>query len=388
LQLSYGNRHVTANVSIAAHNITDGGYPELTSQLGINQSFLSLKFPEFFGGLGGIVANVGVFSNRYGAPGRYSADKYDTYLFGATHGAGENVRAFFDLNDDWTLHIEEGFQAKLAAPPFVDNAISSDLSEYSFLPYSGPVQQGTTMVAHGHVGASYRDRLFIGGHLLTTWTDDAIGPNQRDSQVVQAGADVKLIDSHVGEGYLGYAHTDSQYPLRLAGALEMLHAGQGWSLVENYFGEGATGTGAIDTLLFQYTFSVAKAMWHPETYWGQARDLKLSLFGMFHHVASNDSAFTGATKKLKYGADILYTPLAWLGVYGRYDLVQPDLDDNSESFHALTSNLVLRSDFVSNEHIELGYTHYLYGDSVTPVWPHDGLSPDTGILKLSATMWW
>ena len=33
-----------------------------------------------------------------------------------------------------------------------------------------------------------------------------------------------------------------------------------------------------------------------------------------------------STKKLKLGADVMYTPLPWLGVGGRFDHVEPDLD--------------------------------------------------------------
>ena len=42
LRFQYGNTRVTGNVLIAAYNITDGGYRNLQSQLGINQAFVTI----------------------------------------------------------------------------------------------------------------------------------------------------------------------------------------------------------------------------------------------------------------------------------------------------------------------------------------------------------
>ncbi len=386
LKLIYGNNTVAANVSIAAYTVTDGSYRDLIGQLGINQSFVSLNFPELFGKYGGIVANVGVFSNRYGAAGRYSADKYDTYLFGATHVAGESIRAFVDVSRHFTLHIEQGFGGKLDVAPFV----SDTFSDVPYLPYPGDEQQGATLLNHAHLGVSYDDKLTLAGHFLMSWTDDARPEDdEKDGRIMNFGADLKMIDFFFGEGYLGYSHIFSKDPMRVAGAFEALHSVEGWSLKDNYFpGDESTGNGTVDSILFQYTFSLARFLWHPREFWGQGRDLLISGFGMYNIINSDDDEFEGATQKLKFGGDVIYTPLSWLGLGARYDLVQPNMDDNTESFHVASGMLILRSSFISHERIVLQYSHYFYGDNVRPAWPHEEFAPDSGVIKLSAIMWW
>ncbi len=404
LRLIYGNQTVAANVSIATYSITDGGYRDLQAQLGINHSFVSLNLPQLFGPLGGIVANVGVFSNLYGAAGRYGADKYDTYLFGATHTGGENVRAFFDVTDTVTVHVEQGFGGKLMVPPF-------DGPQAPYLPYGGEQQQGTTLLNHLHVGISYRDRLTLAGHFLMTWNTDAteLDPTtkERDGRMINAGVDLKWIDFFFGEGYLGYSHVATRDLARLAGAVEFLHANTGWSIIDNYYHPETydapvpDGDGTIDSIMVQYIFSLSRFLWHPKPYWGQDRDLRISVFGMYNHVDCDDDNWNGVAHKLKYGGDVVYTPISWLGLGGRYDLVQPDLDDNTKSFHVASGMVFLHTDFISNEQIVLQYSHYFNGDKVTAGWPYDdepygpatydgaaGLRPDDGVIKISAIMWW
>jgi hypothetical protein len=201
-----------------------------------------------------------------------------------------------------------------------------------------------------------------------------------------------LIDFFFGEAYLGYSHIISKTPVRMASALEFIHTTEGWNFIDNWFmnddGTTTNGSGRINSILFQYSFSLARAIWHPREYWGQARDLRFTIFGMFNAVESDDSDFDGATNRLKYGGDITYMPIKWLGIQARYDLVQPNLDNSTLSFHVLTGGLIFRTDFVSHEQIVLGYTHYFYGDNVTPTWPHENLPPDADIIKISAIMWW
>ena len=117
LRFQYGNDRVTGNISIAAYNITDGGYRNLQSQLGIDQAWVTIDESDLLeDGKGGLIWNVGVFQNRYGAAGRYDAAKYETYLFGRTHVAGETLTLFYDLSPDLTLTFEHGLGVNTTAP--------------------------------------------------------------------------------------------------------------------------------------------------------------------------------------------------------------------------------------------------------------------------------
>jgi hypothetical protein len=383
LRFEYGNTRVTGNVLIAAYNITDGGYRNLQSQLGINQAFVTIDQSDLLDDQGGFVWNVGVFQNSYGAAGRYDAGKYDTYLFGRTHAAGETLTGFYNLNEEMTLTVEHGIGVKLEMPPI------TNLPEPTppYLPYAGPVQQGTQLVHHAHLMFTW-GKVQFGGHYLTTWTDDAYLATEVDGRITTAGLDIKMIDSRFGDAYLGYSRANSETPLRLGDGLELLHSIAGWTLRDNFFGQQSTGTGTIDTVLFQYVMSLARFLRHPEPFWGQGPDVILALFGMYNHVESDDMNFVGITDKFKWGAEATYTPLSFLGVSLRYDNVSPDMDDNTYSFSVLSPKLIFRSQFVTHEQVVVQYGHYFNGDNVAPAWPNAARDPDENVFAITAIMWW
>jgi hypothetical protein len=384
LRFSYGNTRVTGNVLIAAYNQTDGGYRNLQSQLGINQAFITLNEADLLNEKGGLIWNVGVFQNRYGGAGRYDAGKYETYLFGRTHVAGETLTGFYNLTPSWTVTIEHGVGAKLESPP-ANIGLPPDAV---FLPYGGPVQQGTQLVHHAHIALSHEDMVQLGGHYLTTWTDDARLASEVDGRITVAGADLRLTASRFGDGYIGYSHLSSRTPLRVGEGLEVLHSLAGWNLRDNFFGPNANASGTIDTVLWQYTFSFARFMRYPEQFWGQGPDVVLAFFGMYNHVASDDKNFTLASNKLKFGGDATYTPLGFLGIGVRVDEVEPDLDNSTLSFWQLSPKIILRSEFVGHEQFVLQYTHYFNNKNVVPAWPAGSLAADKDAFMIAAIMWW
>ncbi len=56
-----------------------------------------------------------------------------------------------------------------------------------------------------------------------------------------------------------------------------------------------------------------------------------------------------------------YLPLPWFGVGGRYDVVDPNLDDTSYNFSVFSPRIILRSTFVTHEQILIQYSRYFYG---------------------------
>jgi hypothetical protein len=380
--LQYGNGVVSANVVLAAYDISDASYRDLLSQLGINQSFVSFDLPHLFGAKGGFSANVGAFSQRYGAPGEYDAGKYDTYLFGATHVAGETVSAFWHLTPTLTLVADHGVGAKLQVAPQVPGL------EAPYLPYPGDEQQGSTFLHHGHVGLAIGKTLTVAAHVLTEWTDDERLSTEEDGRITNVGVDAKLVESKWGDSYLGVSHIISDNPLRVAGAFEAIHSFEGWNLRDNYFGAEATGSGTIDTVLFQHVFSLERYRRGAEEFWGQAADLELAAFGMYNRVASDDPAFTGARGKLKLGGEVTWTPRPWFGVDMRYDVVRPDTSNSRQTFHVISPSIILHTRYASNEQVMLGYSYYVNGDRVYPGYPNETLAPDKHLLRLFVSMWW
>ena len=210
LNFHYGNDRVKATVQIASYNVTDSGYRRLESNLGINEAFLSMTWPEFLSENARLTLIAGAYTNRYGAAGRYDAGRYETYLFGRTHTAGETLTCDYDWND-WTFEVEGGFGGKLEPIPFYgppagnSASVSANQNLPAWEPYPGPVPQESTFVAHAHLGAVFKKELIIGAHLIYVFSNDNEragsysgrdqslvgrddGHRQRDAQPEVAGA--------------------------------------------------------------------------------------------------------------------------------------------------------------------------------------------------------
>lgn len=395
----YGNSRAKMTTALASYNITSGGYRELQAQLGIDRAFLTLNFPDALGDLGTLSWNVGVFSDRYGTAGRYDAGMYETYLFGRTRMAGETLRANMYVGDNLTLVLEHGIGAKTDQQKWTSRAVAGDpsISYQAYEPYPGPVQQGSTLIHHAHVGLGIGEMLTVSGHYINTWTKDARATGMApDGNIQVVGGEVKLIGGYLGQGYLGFSNVNAKNAVAVSDSIELLHSQGGWQLANNYF--GGNGTGSMNTLLFQYRFSLAAFLLRPQQWWGDGSDLVVTLFGMYNSITSDNVPGNGAGKtKFKTGADILYTPLPFLGFGSRFDLVQPDLDNSKRSFAVISPRLVLKTNYVTHEQVFIQYSYYANGDETQLPFPFGGAGAtfpaaggkgDKGVLTISASIWW
>ena len=384
MQFSWGNARVFATVQLASWNQSDSGYKNLVAQLGVNQAYVTVNLPDLFGDRGGILVNVGGFAGGYGAAGRYDAGAYGTYVFGRTHTTGETTSAFYDITDDITLQAEHGIGARLDVTPLIPGA-----PQLEYLPYAGPVQQFPTFLHHAHLGATFQDKIRFALHYLTQWTQASTMASEPDGRITSVGGELKAYDTRFGNAFLGVGFIKSKEALRVSGAFEAIHAWEGWNFVDNYFGATSRGNGDITTVSWEWTFSLATFLRYPQAFWGQGPDIIARTFGMWNKV-SGDAGFSGAENKLKVGGSLTYTPLSWLGLSGRYDLVQPDMNNNQRSFHALAPRLLLRTEFVSHEEIQVTYTRYVLGSQTILNYPFNEqmVAPDKNVFSITATMWW
>jgi hypothetical protein len=434
LNFKYGNDRVKAQVQIASYNLTDPGYRRLESNLGINQAFMTLLWPE----LGNnenlhLTLTVGGFTNRYGAAGRYDAGKYETYLFGRTHVAGATVNIAWDQSDDLTLQFEGGGGAKLEPIPYYGAPGPSNEPRTSlpaWEPYPGPRPQESGFVAHAHLGAVIKRQWILGLHFIDVFANDnerstsyaqmtfdtnctpgnaATAPavcgrayNEPRPRIMVYGLDVKQLHQWIGDGYLGFSILDARNAIYLGDAIEVIHSFGGWQLHDNYFGPpGGTDTvsGKIYSFLFQYSLSIGQLLWHPQAFWGQGPDLIITPFLMYNHVAIDTAAVgTNANynnkNKLKFGVEATYMGLDWLGAGFRFDSVQPDLDDSTQNFSVFSPRLIFRTAFVTHEQIMLQYSHYFASSGVRSQFPYNGQpggGGETGIdhnaAQIAAIIW-
>ncbi len=404
LNFHYGNDRVKATVQIASYNITDSGYRRLESNLGINEAFLSMTYPEFINQDARLTLIAGAYTNRYGAAGRYDAGRYETYLFGRTHVAGATVTFDQDIGD-WTGEVEGTFGGKLEPIPFYGppgapgptTPANEQLPAWE--PYPGPVPQESTFVASLHLGAVYKKMVIAGVHFIDVFANDneragsyqggtspawdgaQFGnmnspprlPSDSKPNIWIGGADVKLLGGVLGDGYLGYSHLSATNALYLADAIEVLHSFGGWQLHDNYFGPPGgvqPVTGSIDSVELQYSFSFGQLFHYPQAFWGDGPDLIGTVFGMYNHVKAPEAAGY-SLDKLKFGTEWTYVPLSWLGLGARYDVVEPNLSISGESFSVISPRIIFRTAFVTHEQIMIQYSRYFYGDKYAP-----GLTPN------------
>ena len=119
-------------------------------------------------------------------------------------------------------------------------------------------------------------------------------------------------------------------------------------------------------LTFQYDFSfglIYRNLRSPGTeFYGDGPNCTVSLFGIYTSVASDDPVFN-ATKKLKYGGEVIYTPISWFYLGLRGDRVMPSSKDTSQSFSVMSPKLLFHSRFITHEQMSIVYSKYFYGQN-------------------------
>jgi hypothetical protein len=295
---------------------------------------------------------------------------------------------------------------------------------------------GTTLLHHAHVGLVWSNMLTLTGHYMYTWTKDAMrtgmngvasapdgkstwantkAVNAKDGSMQVLGVDLKLDGGWLGDGYIGFSSIKCSNAGVLMDTMEVIHSQGGWQFTNNYLGD--RGTGTVNSIGFQYTFSLAAFMLRPQAWWGQGADLTLQVFGMYNSISgieaegvvSNAGKVAGTdgygTKKFKTGGQLLYTPLPFFSVGARLDLVQPNLDNSTHNFTVISPRLVFRTDFVTHEMVIIQYQYYSYGSwyndpTFTTVkaampYPYGGggplffpTGPDKHTITIAASMWW
>jgi len=252
-------------------------------------------------------------------------------------------------------------------------------------------------VAHAHAGVVFKKEVIIGVYLIYVFSNDneragsyqggsnpswdgpgnsppvqatspARQPDQSKPSIAIYGADVKLLGGVLGDGYIGFSHLSATNALYLADAIEVLHSFGGWQLHDNYFGRpGGTDqtTGTINSVEVQYSFSFGQLFHYPQAFWGDGPDLIGTVFGMYNKVNAPMNP-TFSLSKLKFGTEWTYVPLPWLGLGGRYDVVEPNLDNSTESFSVISPRIIFRTAFVTHEQVMIQYSRYFYGSDYAP----------------------
>lgn len=382
LNFSYGNSKAVATIIIAAKTLSSAaGYFNPPDHIGINDAFVS-----FEPGLGiGLEIDVGGFANRYGGMGEHDLGRYDTPIIARVGGVGETARVRVPLGVELSFLAEHGVMGQFDGVQLgVESAGWSD---------SDDPNVGTTFAHHGHLGLAQQNLGQLGVHYVQAVTrDDRRTPTLADGSINVVAADVSGQFQRFGRLYLALAYTAANDARSVSPVIRVLNAPGGPGLMSEYFGPNSGGNGSLTTVGSQYDVSIGEIVRYPQSFSGNGPDLIVSAFGVFTRVASDEAAFDGVAK-LKYGTEVTYSALAWLGLSGRYDRVIGDLDDGTKTFSVISPRVIFRTDYNSQDQVTLQYSRWMYGSGVNvraafPKEEDASLRPDEHTLSLNVNLWW
>ncbi len=397
LLFQYGNRYVTANLSFDTHNPSRASsYEVIGSQYFINDTFLSIRVPPL--DRLRVAWNVGFFSQPFGYLGQYGGGLYTPPLIGKVAGAGETVTVEYDLSDNVTLVLDDGFSGGNKTGQVPEGALNTGSTGFS------DASLPAAWVHHAHLGLRKKGEttLQVTAHFMTNWSQsDQIAPDlndnpdtrqwderyPKDGRIHVGGIEAKAISQTYGYLALGAAVIDAKHAYRLRGL--STYAGDGVSLTNDWFGGTTGGTGRLLLAGINYKFSLGSILRAPKPFWGDAPDLVVEAALQMASTKSDDPGFDGRFKQ-KAGLDVLYTFVPWLGVGLRADRIAPNSKDPEETFYALAPRLQFRSNWTSHETVTLKYSKWFYGEHThSDSWdarPRAQL--DDQMLALSFGMWW
>ena len=215
-------------LGIGSYNLTEGGFNDFRANWGISQAYVLLTPDLGFENVR-IWAKAGAIVDRYGMAGRYDAGEYDTYMFGRTHVIGETFHVDYDLDNTWTLYLEQGFGTHKPDPNAYNNA-------------------RFTLLHHEHAGLKQGRDLEFGAHYLISWSQEEYRPQNSADDATDlepgtvdkaprnglpngklwvAGVEARAELGAFGYIYGAYSHVGADYALTVSRAIEVLHASGG-----------------------------------------------------------------------------------------------------------------------------------------------------------------
>jgi hypothetical protein len=400
---NYGNSFVTATVQIATWNPTrPTNNLSPGSQYFINDMYLKLKAPpvENFR----LTFTAGFFSLNYGGLGRYGGGFYTNTMTGGPTGAGEITNIEYDIDDTWVAVVEHGIMG-----PRTGTVPMDVIGQTAGSGNNDPIWTGA-WTHHAHVGVVKKGDLQLQAqlHYMSSWaqddriqreasrgelpednpqTDELDESYVRDGRIRVFGADFRAISRPYGVLGVGGSFIDGYHSYPLRGITTF--GGDGERLTSSWWGNKTTGTGTLLVGGVAYSMSVASLLLDPEPFSGNAADVQISTGLNLAYGTSDDPVFDGRLRH-KYGIDVLYTFLPYVGAGVRFDRVVPSSLDSKQTFHVLAPRLQFKSDWQSHEAIVVSYVKWFLG----PETHLDGTQPRTSeriddeMFTLNFNMWW
>jgi hypothetical protein len=394
---SYGNRDVTANVSLTTWNPTDPTtFYQIGTQAFINDAYLSYNLAPI--SKLRTRAMVGYFYRNFGVLGTYgSLGMYQNAIAGSARGIGQDVSVEYPLTPTLDLLLEEGLagnrngHAPAGTAPAGPNSNVDPLlpSSYTAHLHAGVLSSGDTVI---------RAQL----HFFYNWAQDDLAQfpaGMPDNQITRAINETNIPDSHIAVfsgdvnvthpiwGHFAFAasHISGYYAWPLRGLFSFTNEGQ--QLAERWLGVNNGGTGTVDVAAFEYNASLGRILSQPIPFDANGPDLVLTLGGVVATSHSDDTVYNGRIRQ-KYGADLLYRFVSFLSAGLRVDHVAPNSKDSQETFNVVAARLVFKTDWQSRENITLLYAKWFYGADTHNEYSSVGPPRlDDQLISLNVNMW-
>jgi hypothetical protein len=308
-------------------------------------------------------------------------------------GVGETLTAQVDLDDTYTLHLEDGLMGRLAKAPAGMEPLRDNAAGNQSIPSS--------WVHHVHAGVARKGDvpLVIAVHYITNWAQDErdqvddgktywIDESHRaDPKMDVYGMDLRMMNTWFGNFALAASYADAKYAELLTG-LNYFGSYTGEQLTKRFLGPQGGGTGKMVVAGVEYTLGWARLLRHPQEFDGNAPDLTTSVFADVVSVEGKDPDANGK-KEYKFGAEVTYRFIPWLAASIRVDHVAPNSKDLQESFDVISPKVVFKTDWLSHEQVMLSYSRWLYGAHTHGEFPDDLTRGqlDNQMLSLTFGMW-
>lgn len=399
LTLEYGTPTLMATVTytaLASGKERKGFYEPAAGGTNVGQAFLTIT-PSPMGKLQ-LRFRVGGFTEAFAGPGQWGWGIFGPMV--ATRGYGESTFADYDLTDSLRLGLEHG----VMGVPSVPEGFARQ-GRYTYWGETGT----STLVQHAHAGLVYQNWLTVRAH----WVG-AQGTDEREYLYPGADGQQQFDTSPPGpqNGRLDVAALETrivQYPLGelgLSGALyafDKAHAvqdgiwwGIGWTkgaqdMVRTYLGSQSEATGKVGAISAQYDLSIAQLLWAPRPFGGNAPDIRVGVAGLYHFTLETDDPRYEGADGFMLGTEAFYQMLPWFGatlraygeerdtdttvLQGGDSVVVYEVDAQVKhlAIYSVSPGIAFRSDWQSQDRIELAYTRRFYNAAVdsNPVRPLD-----------------
>lgn len=390
----YGNPYASVNLSLSTWNPTSPTtYYQIGSEQFINNAYVAFNVPPLLGIT--LRANFGYFYNFYGNLAQYGIGMYTNSIVGGVRGVGEDLVAEYDLNDTLTVSVEDGFMGTRngSGPTNVTPSGQNGVGNFNW---------PASWVHHLHVGLQGKGNPALRLRLsyIVNWAQDDHTQRPVDDpttrQIDESYVKDGRIDIYGAEatfnfpvyGFFGaavsYVHGRNAYPVR--GTISF--GGDGETLTNRWWGQETNGTGKLLVAGLNYTASLGRILSNPAPF-TPGPDLIINAGFVIATTWTDFKEFDGRVRH-KYGLDLEYSFLPFMGIGVRGDHVVPTSKDSGETFNVLAPRIVFRGGWDSRYTISLRYAKWFYGprthQDASLVMP--GPQLDDQLFALNAQMYW